>query len=207
MTYETLVKIILETIKRLEAFRRLRVGAFVIEAENSQEVKKVAESLNGKYVFLRYDDLDTVMPCDILFMDRLPAERVPHLALGVSCDALDRYLNGVILNGGGIFVLKDSLDEGRMARPAFRALMASYTRMLASYGYVFLGQPETKRSPGPDTFASYSGRVFTGRFLSRGDLLEYASNGSIAIGNGVRMTDLALDAAQDLNLKIRRIDL
>jgi hypothetical protein len=209
MTYETLVKIIIETIKRLDAFSRLRVGAFAIEAKNGQEVKTVAESLNGKCVFLRCDDLDVLMPCDILFMDRLPVERVPNLALGVSRDALDRYLNGVILNGGAILVLKNGMDEDIKARPAFRALMVSYARMLTSYGYVFLGRPEMGKKPEADTSTSpsHSRRVFTRKFLSRGDLLEYASDGSIALGNEVRMTDLALDTARSMNLKVRRVDL
>ena len=114
-----LVKIVVEVIKRLEALQRLRVCGFVFDAVNELRVRAKAGSINGAFEFLSYGDLEGIAPCHILFMDRLPIERVPNLALGVSCDALDRYLNRLILSGGRVFLLEGLESQAEKAPGRF----------------------------------------------------------------------------------------
>ncbi|MDR0649182.1 MAG: hypothetical protein LBF92_07580, partial [Synergistaceae bacterium] len=171
MTYELLVKIVVEVIKRLEALQKLRVGGFAFDAGNEARVRAKAESINGAFELLSYGDLEGLTPCDILFMDRLPIEHVPNLALGVSCDALDRYLNRLISGGGRVFLLEGVESQAEKAPRAFRDMMSSYARTLASFGYIFPREasqvPTRVAGPSGDaTVPGQRGQVFTGKFLT-----------------------------------------
>jgi hypothetical protein len=136
MTYDALAKIVTEIIARLDVLMAIRVGVFSLDAENDADVGVAAELVNGKCSFLDYRDLGSFAPCDILFMDKLPTERVPNLALGISRDVLEAYLNRVILSGGRVFVLHDAELSERKVSPVFSDLKASYVRTLTSYGYI-----------------------------------------------------------------------
>jgi hypothetical protein len=206
MTYELLLKTVSEVLRRIEALMSLRVGVFSFDPADREILYETASKVNGKYVLLDFrSNLDTA-PCDIIFIDALPAEYHPKLALGITDDGPSRCLNGAIGRGNKVLVLKDIPPTGPRAADAFRELFAGYRKTLESYGYVFL----SRRPPQGEPLAGIAGRdiesVWKNRVLTRADLLEHAGGGFMDIGRHVIVTDLAREAAAASGIGIRRLE-
>lgn len=202
MTLESLVRIVIETVEKEAALRRLRVGACAFDKNNLEELREYAGSVNGKYRIFEpegFPEEKAGNACDLLFVDRLPARLLAGLALGVGGDGPAIYMNGMILRGGAVFVLKDGTGITEATPPSRAELLRLYKKMLEKCGFVFLS------SGGRDGADALEPAVYGKNVLSRGELLAHARGGVITVGASVVITDLAKDTARDKNITITRI--
>jgi hypothetical protein len=214
LTYELLVKIVAETIKRIELAKALRVFAFAFDDKNRDMIRKAASFTGDRLNFVdgkSGENMDQPEQCDIFFVDYLPSGLIPKLALGIDEAPFCSAFNRLVLNGSKIFVLKNDVAETEKTPPAFRELLASYRETLKSYGYVFFEQSQISpvKVPlcGSETrkFPEVNAPIFRESIFCREDLLKYAPKGTVILDAHVRITPQALDCAKDMNIAIRRL--
>ncbi len=209
VTAELLSKIVIETIRRLETLLRVRVGFIVFDRANETSVRRVAKSVNGRADPFPLDGLESCEPCNILFLDYLPHGYFAKLSLGLYDDDFSGFLGDMILRGNRIVVMGDDPAIGAETPSAYVSLLCSYRRTLQSYGYSFPNVPRHELESNPPSTrradASPEGNVYSGRVLCRRDLLENTRGGICFIRGRVLVTDLAAEAADAMQIEIRRL--
>jgi len=197
MTLEQLVLIVMQAVERAIKLSRLKITAFAFEKANAGDVLDVAKVINGSALTLTSEMQDCG---DVLFLDCIPIEYLPKLALGICDEPVCRQIIKAVANGKTVFVLKKSPDDMQNAPAACRALIDTYRRFLGLSGFVFLDSDAHS-----DVYRSarinYSGNVF-----SRGDLMNHSGDGvkEIVVSPDCAVTTLAADTARSMNITIRK---
>ena len=162
---------------------------------------------------------------DLVVIPTLTLNSLAKSALGIADTAITNLISHFLMTGVPIIAARDACDLDTPMRielgmsqslPTYKRLYECYRDMLASYGVRFVGaaeiwqavqefQGQAAAAP-PLQTTTPAANVFVKGFLTRSDLLEYAQDGKIVIGEYVRVTDMAADTASQMNIRIVRED-
>ena len=201
MTLEQLIRIVVEAVERAITLNRFKIAAYAFNKANTEQTLQAARVINGSAVLLSNESLlSETDSCDILFLDSIPIEYLPKLALGICDDSVSRLINMMPAQGKTIFVLR-APEQLPNAPMAFKALMNTYRGLLNNYGYIFL---DSENNSSHNQGLAGSCRRFTGNVLSRADLMSYPRAGEIIVGPDCVVTALALETAKQKDVTIKR---
>ena len=166
---------------------------------------------------------------DLVVIPTLTLNSLAKSALGIADTAITNLISHFLMTGVPIIAARDACDLDTPMRielgmsqslPTYKRLYECYRDMLASYGVRFVGAAEIwqavqefqgqaaapMQAVTPLQVTAPAAKVFVKGFLTRSDLLEYAQDGKIVIGECVRVTDMAADTASQMNIRIVRED-
>jgi len=197
MTLKQLVLIVSEAVERAIILSRLKVTAFAFDKANTDKTLETARIVNGTAHELNPQSNDGG---DVLFLDCIPLEYLPKLALGIGDEPICRQILAMVAQGKTILVLGKSKDDLSNAPAACIELIGVYRRFLKFCGYVFLD------SDGAFVNTRTAQCHFNGSVLSRGDLLSRANVDikEIIVKPDCVITTLAADTARSMNITVRK---
>jgi hypothetical protein len=200
MTLEELIRIVVETVERVIKLNRIKIIAYVFDQANVVETLEAAGVINGSAQLLspKFDSSPTHDCGDILFLDYIPIEYLPKLALGICDNSLCRLINSMIASGKPIYVLKKSPEMSQKSSAAFKALLDTYSSLLKNYGFIFLEPEDTPEC------ADSTPYHFTGNVLSLKELQNCSAGGKIIVEPKCVITTLAAETAKNMNVTIIR---
>lgn len=208
MTLERLVQIVVEIVEKTMILQKLQVGVCICDKANTEHTREYARTVNGECHIFSPGNIvkeDVCVPCDILFVDFLPARYLAKLALYVCDDQFSLCINETVLRGGTVFVLNSENSLHKNTPAACIELLKKYMKMLESYGYVFLNYGGTIPEITGSAETSESSYTYRKNVLTRADLLPLASNSVVTVASSVLITDLARETARYRNIEIIRI--
>ena len=205
MTLEELIRIIVEAVERMIKLSKIKVAAYAFDHANASETLDAAEVVNGSAQLLApsYDSYQKHDHADILFLDYIPIEYLPRLALCILDDSISQLISTMISEGKTVYVLKKAPEKSGNPPAAFNALLDTYYSILKSYGVIFLHLESISESPVSEIPVS-GPCSFVGNVLSLKELQNYPIDSSITIGQSCVITTLALETAEKMNITIIR---
>jgi len=200
MTLEELIHIIVEAVERMIKLSKIKVVAYTFDQANTRETLDAAETINGSAQLLppSYDSYRMHDLADILFLDYVPIEYLPKLALCIIDDSISRLICTMISEGKSVYVLKKAPEKFGNPPAALNALLDTYYSLLKSYGVIFLNSESISESPVSKPSS------FVGNVLSLKELQNYPANNGIIVGPNCVITTLALETAKKMNVTITR---
>jgi len=200
MTLEELIRIIVEVVERVIKLSKIRVAAYAFDHANVRETLDAAEIINGSARLLSLNlDSSQKFDCgDVLFLDYIPMEYLPKLALGICDDSISRFIYAMISEGKTVYVLKRAPDRFGNPPVALKALLDTYISLLKSCGVIFLHPESTSISPRSEHYN------FVGNVLSMKELQNYPADSKITVESKCVITTLALETAEKMNVTITR---
>jgi len=200
MTLEQLIRIIVEAVERVIKLSKIRVIAYAFDHTNEREILDAAEAINGSARLLSPNfDLSQTHDCgDTLFIDYIPIEYLPRLALGIFDDSISQLICTMVSEGKTVYIVKKAPKKYGNPPAALNALLDTYYSLLESYGVIFLHPESTSEICGSER------NHFVGSVLSLKELQSYPANSSLIIEPSCVITTLALETAEKMNVTITR---
>jgi len=200
MTLEQLIRIIVEAVERVIKLSKIRVIVYAFDHANASETLDAAEAINGSVQMLspNFDLSQTLDSGDTLFIDYIPIEYLPRLALGIFDDSISRLIYTMISEGKTVYILKKAPKRQGNPPAALNALLETYYSLLESYGVIFLYPESTS-----EICVSVHNH-FVGNVLSLKEMQSYPANSSLIIEPNCVITTLALETAEKMNVTITR---
>lgn len=203
MTFEELIKIIVETVTKYFFLERQKVAALCFDEVNKTALMEAAQSINGRADYFSGSDIERIAGTyDVMFVDYIRFPDAAEAALGLAFSPWGRLMGNMLAQGKPVFQLKKT-PGSRELSPAYRAMLKGYWKQLYALGVRLLDADGT--SGAVTTEAAQTEAVYTGNVLSRKDLFAYANGGRLVLGKDVVVTDLAADTAKLMNIDIIRL--
>ncbi|MDR2551582.1 MAG: hypothetical protein LBD31_00225 [Treponema sp.] len=203
MTFEDLIKIIVEAVTKYLFLERRKVLALCFDGENKTELMEAAQSINGRADYFSGGDIEKINgDYDVMFVDYMPLSGLAEAALGLTISPWGRLMGTMLIRGRTVFQLKKAPESGDIT-PAYLELLRAYWTQLHKLGVVFLNSG-IGRVSGKTGEAPVLGKkdVYIKNVLSRQDLMAYVGTDRLLVGRDVLVTALAADTARAMKINI-----
>lgn len=206
MTLEDLIKIVVLEIDKYFYKNNLKVVGILFEDKNIDLLKTNMSYINDNGQIFNKNNIEEInFSTDIVFLDYIPIEYVPKIALGIVDDNFTKFISTCLFNGTKIYVLKKGNYITTNATFSYKTLFKNYYGMIASYGFTLLDNNTMKTfslNKNEINEIKTENKVYGKKFLTRLDLINNVIDNKIAISKDVIITDYALEYANNLKIEI-----